>query len=79
VDLSEIDQRLRELVATIPPEVRAAMLEVPTADEQRRAKEIGGLHSLGLVPAMAELMIDAEEDPALRAVLVGVVRESGRP
>ena len=57
MDLSEIDQRLRELVATIPPEVRAAMLEVPTADEQRRAKEIGGLHSLGLVPAMAELIM----------------------
>ncbi len=43
------DRRLRELVATIPPEVRAVMLDVLTADEERRAKEIGNLRAPGRV------------------------------
>ena len=35
------------------------------------------LHRSGILPATAELIIDAEEDPALRAVVVGVLRGAG--
>jgi hypothetical protein len=55
------------------------MLHVLTIrDDAERAREIGYLHASGIVPAMAELLIDAEEDPALRAVLVGMLREADR-
>jgi hypothetical protein len=78
MDLPEADQRLRELVASIHPPARAEMLRVLTIrDDAERAPEIGDLHG-GIVPAMAELLIDAEEDPALLVVLVGVLREAGR-
>jgi hypothetical protein len=43
-----------------------------------RAREIGELHRSGVLPATSELLIDAEEDPYLRAVLVGMLREAGR-
>jgi len=58
--------------------VRPILLEILTAEEQRRAEEIGNLYSLGVAPATAELLIDAEEDPARRAVLVGMLREASR-
>jgi hypothetical protein len=48
-------------------------------DDAERAREIGALHGSGILPAISELLIDAEEDPALRAVLVGMLRESERP
>lgn len=48
-----------------------------TADDAIRAEAIGNLHATGLVPAVVELLIDAEEDLALRALLIGVLREAG--
>jgi len=62
-DLPEIEQRLREIVAAIPPQVRPILLQVLTADEERRAVEIGNLYGLGITPPTVELLIDAEEDP----------------
>jgi hypothetical protein len=58
---------------------RAEMLRVLTIrDDGERAGEIGDLHRSAMVPHTAELLIDAEEDPALRAVLVGMLREASR-
>jgi hypothetical protein len=58
---------------------RDELLRVLTIrDDAERAREIGNLHQSGLVPATAELLIDAEEDPYLRAVLVGMLREADR-
>lgn len=52
------------------------MLRVLTIlDDADRAEEIGNLHSTRIAPATVELLIDAEEDPYLRAVLVGMLRE----
>jgi hypothetical protein len=50
-------------------------LRVLTADDATRADAIGNLYSTGVVPATVELLIDAEEEPALRALLVGFLRE----
>ena len=47
-------------------------------DDAERARGIGDLHRSGILPATAELLIDAEEDPYLRAVLVGLLREASR-
>jgi hypothetical protein len=79
MDLPEIEQTLQELVAAIPAPARAEMLRVLTIrDDAKRAREIGRLHQGGITPTTAELLIDAEEDPALRAVVVGMLREAER-
>jgi hypothetical protein len=79
MDLPGIERRLREHVAAIPRTARAEVLRVLTiGDDAERAREIGALHGSGLVPATAELLIDAEEDPALKAVLVGLLQEAER-
>jgi len=71
-----IEDPMAEALATYPPQVRSLMLEVLTIrDNSERAREIGDLHQSGIAPATAELLIDAEQDPALRAVLVGILRE----
>jgi hypothetical protein len=63
----------------VPASGRDELLRVLTIrDDAERAREIGNLHQSGLVPATAELLIDAEEDPYLRAVLVGMLREADR-
>ena len=71
MNLEDADRR-----ATIPAGDRAYLLEVLTADQQTRATAIGNLHATGLTLATVELLIDAEADPVLRVVLVGVLRES---
>ena len=79
MDLPEIEQRLRGLAAAIPSPARVEMLRVLTIrDDAERARVIGDLHQSGITPATAELLIDAEEDPALRAVVVGMLREAER-
>jgi hypothetical protein len=76
MDLPEIEQRLQELVASIPEPGRAEILRILTIrDDAERAREIGHLHHIGVLPQTAELLIDAEEEPALRAILVGMIRE----
>lgn len=67
MDLPEVEHRLGETVATIPSPARAEILRVLTiGDDAERAREIGALHGSGLSPATAELLIDAEEDAALK-------------
>jgi hypothetical protein len=75
-ELLQFELRLRESVATIPPEVRAVLLEVLTSAEERRALEIGSLNAAGLMPATVELLIDAEaeEDSALTPLPLFVAR-----
>jgi hypothetical protein len=79
MDLPEIERRLRELVAAVPAFARAEMLRVLTIrNDAERALEIGDLYRRGIAPATAELLIDCEEDPATRAVVVGMLRETER-
>lgn len=58
--------------------MRPILLQVLTADEEHRAAEIGNLYAFGIAPATIELLVDAEQDPALRGVLVGMLRETER-
>ena len=75
MNLEDADRRLRQTVSRIPAADREYLLEVLTADETTRAEAIGNLHTAELAPTTVELLIDAEADPALRAVLVGTLRE----
>jgi hypothetical protein len=74
-DLEDVDRRLRESLSWIPATDRDYLLRLLSADDSTRADAIGDLHATGLVPATVELLIDAEEEPALRALLVGFLRE----
>ncbi len=69
MNLDDVERRLREIVATIPIGNRAYLLTVLTADDATRADAISNLHATGLAPATVDLLIDAEADPALRALL----------
>lgn len=75
MDLPEIEQRLRELVGSIPPEVRPILLEVPHRRRGPQAAEIGNLYAAGVMRSPVELLIDAEADSYLRAALIGMLRE----
>lgn len=76
MNLEDADQRLRQSVARIPATDREYLLRVLTSNDATRAEAIGNLHATGLTPATVELLIDAEEEPALRAVIVGILREA---
>jgi hypothetical protein len=74
--LPEIEERLRVLITAIPALGRAEIFRVlKIRDDAQRAREIGILHRSGVLPVTSELLIDAEEDPALRAVLGGMMQE----
>jgi hypothetical protein len=74
-NLEDVDRHLRRSLSRIPAEDRTYLLRVLTANDGTRAEAIGSLHGTGMVPATVELLIDAEEEPALRALLVGLLRE----
>jgi hypothetical protein len=74
-NLEDVDRRLRESLARIPAADRDYLLRVLSADDSTRADAIGNLHATRLLPATVELLIDAEDEPALRALLVGFLRE----
>lgn len=75
---TSLEQRLREIVATIPLPAQSGIILTIRDDAERRGRS-GLSKGSGILPTIAELLIDAEEDPALRAVLVGLLRESERP
>lgn len=77
-DLEDVDRGLRRAIERIPATDREYLLRVLTADEVARADAIGNLHATRMAPAAVELLIDAEEEPALRALLVGLLREVQR-
>lgn len=77
-DLEDADRRLREVLVRIPVGDRGYLLDVLTSQDTSRANSIGNLHASGRAPATVELLIDAEEEPALRALLVGLLREAAR-
>lgn len=76
--LLRLEQRLRRSVEGFPPAVRGGLLDALTAPDAERAAAIGRLYRSGKAPALAELLIDLEEEPAAKALVVGELRRLSR-
>ena len=74
----ELERRLHERLDALPPAPRAELLHVLMLPDLERAKRIGEFWSYPQSRGFAELLIDAEEDRVVRAVLVGMLREAER-
>jgi hypothetical protein len=78
VNLEDLEQALRERLDTLGPAPKAELLHVLTLPDYDRVGRIGEFYQDERTRSFAELLIDAEEDPSLRAVLVGLLREAER-
>jgi hypothetical protein len=74
-----VKRRLRERLDALGPAPRAELLHVLMLPDLGRAERIGEFWGYPESRAVAELLIDCEEDRVLRAVLVGMLREMERP
>jgi hypothetical protein len=72
----QLEKQLRERLDALGPARRAELLHVLMLPDFERADAIGSYWGNPATRTFAELLIDCEEDRALRAVLVGMLREA---
>ena len=70
----QLERRLQADLDALPKAARAELLHVLMLPDLDRAERIGEFWSYPQSRAFAELLIDAEEDRVIRAVLVGMLR-----
>jgi hypothetical protein len=70
----ELERSLQERLDALGPAPRAELLHVLMLPDLDRADRIGEFWGNPKTRTFAELLIDCEEDRALRAVLVGMLR-----
>jgi hypothetical protein len=73
----ELERRLKERLDALGPAPGAELLHVLMLPDFERADRIGGFWEAQR-RGPSELLIDCEEDPTSRAVLVGMLREADR-
>jgi hypothetical protein len=74
-DLTDLEHTLRDRLDAIGPEPRAMLLHVLMIPDHERARRIGELYGDPRTQTFAQLLIDLEESPHARAVVLGDLRE----
>ena len=69
-----IEQKLRSRVDALGPGLRAELLGILLLPDSERARRIGEYHQRSRTRALAELLIDLEEDIALRGIVIEELR-----
>ena len=72
----ELEVALQQRLDALPPATRAELLHVLTLPDFDRVDAIGSYWGNPATRTLSELLIDCEEDRALRVVLVGMLREA---
>jgi hypothetical protein len=75
VRFAEMEAGLRERLAAFATAARAELLHVLRLPDFDRADRIGRFWGDPATRSFGELLIDIEEDPLLRAVLIGMLSE----
>jgi len=75
VIFEEMGNALRQRLEALPPAAHAELLHVLMLPDFERADAIGSYWDNPKTRSFGELLIDCQEDRALRAVLVGMLRE----
>jgi hypothetical protein len=58
----------------LEPTARAELLRVLTMSREKRARRIGALYQVPMLQKSAELLMDIEDDPAERALVLAELR-----
>ncbi len=74
-DLEDLDRTLRDRLDAIGPEARAILLHVLKLPDLERVRSIGEFYADPRTRTFAQLLIDLEESPHARAVVLGELRE----
>jgi len=75
----QLERRLQERPDALGPAPRAELLHVLMLPDFERADRIGEFWGYPESRALAEFLIDCEEDRTLQPVLVGMLRENDHP
>ena len=74
-DLTDLERTLRDRLDAIGPEPRAILQHVLMLSDHERARRIGELYGDPRTQTFADLLMDLEESPHARAVVLGDLRE----
>jgi hypothetical protein len=69
-----IERDLRLHLHALGPTARTELLRVLTMSRGKRARRIGALYQVPMLQRSAELLMDIEDDPAARAVVLAELR-----
>jgi hypothetical protein len=74
MQVDELAERLEAAISSFPAALRPALLRILNAPSEKRAEEIGRLHQNPWWREVGELLIDLEEEPALRKLVAAEIR-----